>query len=465
MQRKVSIQKAGILLFSLFLFAQFNLQAQGKLISGPMLGYVEHLEALVWVEVDSQTQKIEIEYRLADQPESKKRIAYNGILGQEFNPAKIILTGLSMNSTYEYKIVLDGKELSANYPFRFTTKKVWARWSKEEPGDFSFLIGSCTYLNETAFDRPGKPYGQDPNILNVMAETRADFMVWTGDNVYLREADWTSSYGIKRRYSYNRAQKELQRNLSVRPNYAIWDDHDFGPNDSNGSYDLKDETLAAFKAYWGNKTYGENNNPGIYGRMNFLDAELFFLDDRYHRSANQIPDSLDGKPNIEKHFLGKEQLNWLKNALISSDYNIKFIVCGSQVNNKMADKECFAKYSYEYNDLMKFIVDNKIRGVIFLSGDRHFTEMLKLEKQNFYPLYEYTNSPISSGVYTGVSSTAEANNPMRVEGSLLTENNFGKISISGPVANRTISFESINGKGETKWKHSILLNDLKIQGK
>jgi alkaline phosphatase D len=103
--------------------------------------------------------------------------------------------------------------------------------------------------------------------------------------------------------------------------------------------------------------------------------------------------------------------------------------------------------------------------VLFLSGDRHFTELLKLEQQNFYPLYEFTNSPISSGVYTGVVNTAEAGNPMRVEGTLLTENNFGKVSISGPVADRTITFESINGKGEVKWKQQIKLNDLKLQSK
>jgi alkaline phosphatase D len=457
--------KKRILFICLFLLPYASTWAQTGLVSGPMLGYVEHQEALVWLEVNDKIRRIEIEYQIKDKPESRKKTMYKGELGNEFNPVKINLTGLLVNTLYEYKIWLDGKELSSNFPFQFTTKKVWARWSKEEPGDFSFLIGSCTYFNETAFDRPGKPYGQDPSILQVMADTKAEFMVWTGDNVYLREADWTSRYGIYRRNSYNRSQKELQNVLKVRPNYAIWDDHDFGPNDSNGSFEMKDETLNAFKAYWGNKTYGEADNQGIYGRLNFLDTELFLLDDRYHRSANQIPDSLNGQSNPDKHFLGKQQMEWLKNALISSDYNIKFIVCGSQVNNKMADKECFSKYSFEYYDLMKFIVENKIRGVIFLSGDRHFTEMLKLEQQNFYPIYEFTNSPISSGVYTGVSTTAEGNNPLRVAGTLLTENNFGKISISGPVADRTITFESINGKGESKWKQSIQLNDLKVQTK
>jgi alkaline phosphatase D len=447
------------------LFLQIPAIAQSGIVSGPMLGYVEHQEALIWLEVNNKVRSIEIEFQEKDKPESRKKTTYKNKLEQDFNPVKIVLTGLMFNKSYEYRIILDGKELSSDFPYKFNTKKVWARWSKDEPGDYSFLFGSCTYLNETPFDRPGKPYGQDPSILKTMAETPADFMVWTGDNIYLREADWTSRYGIYRRNSYNRSQQEIQKVLQVRPNYAIWDDHDFGPNDSNGSFDMKEETLDAFKDYWGNKTYGEADNPGIYGRVNYLDTELFLLDDRYHRSANQLPDSVNGQPNPDKHFLGKQQLEWLKNALISSDYNIKFIVCGSQVNNKMADKECFSKYSYEYNELMKFIVENKIRGVLFLSGDRHFTELLKLEQQNFYPLYEFTNSPISSGVYTGVVNTAEAGNPMRVEGTLLTENNFGKVSISGPVADRTITFESINGKGEVKWKQQIKLNDLKVQSK
>ena len=33
---------------------------------------------------------------------------------------------------------------------------------------------------------------------------------------------------------------------------------------------------------------------------------------------------------------------------------------------------------------------------MFLSGDRHFTELLKVERPGTYPLYEFTSSPLTS---------------------------------------------------------------------
>ncbi len=89
-----------------------------------------------------------------------------------------------------------------------------------------------------------------------MAATDAQLMLWLGDNTYLREADYTSNSGIYYRYNHTRAIPDLQQLLATKHNYAIWDDHDFGPNDGNSSYELKNTTLQAFKDYWGNKSYG-----------------------------------------------------------------------------------------------------------------------------------------------------------------------------------------------------------------
>ena len=54
----------------------------------------------------------------------------------------------------------------------------------------------------------------------------------------------------------------MQPLLASASNYAIWDDHDFGPNDSDGSYTGKELTLEAFRMFWGNPGYGV---PGVEG--------------------------------------------------------------------------------------------------------------------------------------------------------------------------------------------------------
>ena len=48
----------------------------------------------------------------------------------------------------------------------------------------SFAIGSCSYVNEPEFDRPGKPYGSNFEIFNSINNKNPDFMLWLGDNMY-----------------------------------------------------------------------------------------------------------------------------------------------------------------------------------------------------------------------------------------------------------------------------------------
>lgn len=442
------------------LLTNFCVRGTAQLVSGPMLGYVEQQEVCIWLEAGASSREIAIRYWPVSEKEKvseARRLLTNPGSNQ---PVHIVLTGLQQATGYEYAVYLDGKLQQTEGALRFRTRQTWAKWSKVKPLDFSFLIGSCVYLNDSAYDRPAtKPYGQDPSILKTMAKTPADFMIWTGDNLYYREADWTSRSGIYRRNSVSRSNGFMQELLSVRPNYAIWDDHDFGPNDANSSFELKHITREAFIQYWANKTYGENNQ-GIYSKFSVQDAEFFLLDDRWFRDANQKPDSIDGKPNPEKRYLGEQQLNWLKNALISSEYPFKFIINGNQITNGMADKECMSHFPADYLELMEFIGSNKINGVFFISGDRHFTELLKTNREKKYPLYEYTNSPVSSDAYRKITESSEAANPLRVQGSLYADNTYGRISLSGSGKERSIQVETLDRNGKVVFSHTILATEL-----
>lgn len=423
-----------------------------QIVAGPMLGYVEHREAAIWIEVDEKVNKVGIKYWVKNNATNKNTLMYKGALNNKYNPITFILPELLMNTSYQYQFEMDGKEVSPAKIYEFKTKDLW-EWRKPAP-DFKFLYGSCVYLNDSTYDRPGKPYGQNPAMLEKMADAEADFTIWGGDNLYLREADFSSASGIAYRYSHDRAAKAYQRVLSVRPNYATWDDHDYGPNDSNHSFDLKQVTYNCYKNYFPQKTYGNNGIDGIYQTFKYSDAQFFMMDDRFYRSANEIPGIINGKANQDKSYYGKQQMDWLKSALISSNAVFKFIVNGGQVLNTIADKECLRSYDAEFNDLMNYITTNKINGVIFLSGDRHFSEMHKISTPGFYDLYDFTCSPIASGVYA-VDKSKEFVNPTRVEGSLFIGNNFSRISISGAKNERKVNFEIIDANGEKKWEYNI----------
>jgi len=432
------------------------------IVSGPMLGYIEHRSALIWLEVDESVYNVSIKH-WEENGGNQEKTLYDGDLGNRFNPIKITLNELTPGTNYHYEILINGEKTNLEQDLTFKTKQLW-EW-RTPPPDFSFLVGSCNYLNDSDYDRPGKPYGQSTEIFNTMANTPTDFMLWLGDNIYYRDADLSSDFGLGYRNSVDRSNESLQNLLCSRPNYAIWDDHDFGPNDSNGSFELKDEALEWFKKYWGNKTYGEHDNPGIYSKFQWSDVEFFLLDNRYHRSSNNMLNKTEGFFNTEKYFLGTSQFEWLKNGLLSSEKTFKFIVCGGQILNPFTDTfESYRHYSYEFNELFTFLIDSRIEGVLFLSGDRHFSEALKVENDKIYDLYEYTSSPLTATPFHNFTDFDEhPNNAIRIANSLIIDQNFGKISVSGAVGNRQVKFETKKSDGETVYELVVNEKELKFE--
>ena len=93
--------------------------------------------------------------------------------------------------SYDYAARIDGSPVVPPYPLTFKTVTRW-EW-RTPPPDIRFIFGSCAYLNEPAYDRPGPPYGQGTEIFRHMAASGADFMIWDGDNWYLRDANYDSA--------------------------------------------------------------------------------------------------------------------------------------------------------------------------------------------------------------------------------------------------------------------------------
>jgi len=441
-----------VILFTNLCFAQ-----KPQIIAGPMLGYVEHREVELWLEVSRNTPRVTIVFHPTNNPKLIRKIEKYPDFSNGFTTLKIVLDNLEPGLEYEYEVYLIEDKILMPFETKFATKKLW-EWREPAP-EFSLLFGSCVYINDSAYDRPGKPYGSSLKILNSMENIKSDFILWGGDNVYLREADYSSESGIKYRYRKNFATTEFQKLRASRANYALWDDHDYGNNDGDATFELANVSYDCFKNYWANKTFGEEGK-GIYTKIKWADCEFLLLDARTFRSPNDLPDSIHGKPNVEKNFLGDKQMLWLKNNLVASKATFKFIVNGGQVLNPIADKECWQHYPKEYFELTNFIKDNAISGIVFLTGDRHFTEMQKVKNIAKYPLYDFTCSSITSGIYD-ISKKKEFISPTRVEGSLLMENNFSKISVTGAKNNRKIIFETFGVDGTKKWNFEVNENELK----
>lgn len=441
---------AWLLMYCLPVLAQ---QRTG-VISGPMLAQVELRTARIWLEGGSDLKSAAVRYW----KEGEKNVSTVPFIKSyeydRFSPMQVEIGGLDMNTRYQYRIIYNGRE--TNYSGSFVTKDLW-QFRKPAP-DFSFLAGSCTYFNEPAFDRPGKPYGQDSSIFNAMANEKADFMLWLGDNWYTREADYFSEWGLWYRASRDRSMTILQPFLKAMPHYAIWDDHDFGPNDIGSFYHLKDVSRRIFMSYWGNPSYGADGR-GIYTKLSYSDVDLFLTDDRTWRSPDRMPSIVNGQPNPDKTMFGSDQLNWLKQSLVYSNATFKIIVVGSQVLNPLSSADKLLDFPVEYNQLLDFISAQKISGVLFLTGDRHHSEIIKVNRPGNYPLIDITISPLTSGTHNFGS---EKDNTYRVVG-IDQKQNFGRVSVAGTKGDRTlvVTYKGLDGSEITSWS----INEKELKAK
>ena len=431
--------------------------SQKPIVAGPMPGYVELRTAKVWLQFADNITEASIHFKAADSKSAKLTSQKLSLAGGEFNTGVFTLTALDPGTTYKYYI-----SAGANKKYldsgSVTTQALWQL--RKPPADFTFLAGSCIYFNQPEYDRPGKPYGGDSSIFQAMAKEKASFMLWLGDNWYTRYPDYASEWGLHYRPSHERRMPVLQPFLKAMSHYAIWDDHDYGPNDADKSYVLKYASRNAFKKYWANPTYGMNEQ-GIYTMFTHNDAEFFLLDDRWFRSNDRMQDSTNGDISKDKKMFGDEQMEWLKNALLYSKGNsltkFRVIVTGSQVLNQYSKYDALRAFPSEYKELLSFLEQNKINGVLFITGDRHHSEVLKLERTAGYTLYDITVSPVTSSA--AKTQGAEANNPNRI-GKEIAEQNYGRFSVTGEGTERKLTVELLGIKGDVLYTWSVKAGDL-----
>lgn len=432
-------------------------QSSKDIVAGPMLGQVELRTAKIWVEVKPGTP-VELWYWKKGNMTAAKKLSETTNAKSWFSPITFDLVALDMNTTYEYQIMTHNtsNKKPARADGQFKTKDLW-QYRKPAP-DFSFLAGSCFFVNEPVYDRP-QPYGLDSSIFETMAKEKADFMLWVGDNWYTREPDFFSDWGLWYRASHDRSAPILQNFLKVMAHYAIWDDHDYGPNNGDKSYTLKETSRKIFSSYWANPSYGEDGK-GIYTKLSYGDADLFLLDARTFRSADFMDPLIDGKPNPDKRMFGEKQMSWLKNALINSYAPFKIIVTGSQMLNVASTQDCLKEYPVEFEELLGFLQTEKINGVLFMTGDRHHSEIIQYKRASGYTMYDITSSPLTSGI--AAVSGDEKNNPDRISGTLVEAQNYTRVSISGKPKERQLKVEFLGLKGEKRAEWNIDENELRF---
>lgn len=420
----------------------------GELIAGPMPGFVGMQGATIWLQTQSSSS-VQIRH-WAKEDSSKRFLSQPTAIDASTDfTAHIQIPDLDPGKTYVYEVYVNGTKVTFDQELTFHTQPLW-QW-RTDPPDFDVVVGSCAYINDGRSDRPGEPYGKGFEIFDTMAARKPAFMLWLGDHIYLRPTDVFSLAGIASRYRHVRSFASLQPLLRSTHHVAIWDDHDYGPNNDNRSWILKDAALQQFKQHWANPSYGLNQLPGIFSVVSYGDVDFFLLDNRFYRDDEDSPN----QPT--KGMFGKRQLAWLQNALLASTANFKIIAAGSQFFDVQPDTEGWHHFPDERGAFLEWFRKATPKGVMFLSGDRHLTKLLRYTNKVPYPLYELTCSPLTSGTR---DLSQEAPTPSLVHETMVGERNFCTLSFQRDSANRNLTIEVFNTHGTRLWSRIISQTEL-----
>jgi alkaline phosphatase D len=448
MEQRWKLAPAGAWMVGV-LAAQLAFAAQAaKLVAGPMAGLPTHQGVTLWLQADAPAQ-VSVEYWPVAEPKQVRTTSPQPLKEQDQFVAQVALFGLQPGQTYQYRLRLNGKAASGQ-TYQFATQSLW-QWRSDAP-DFTLLAGSCNYGNDGQWDRPGKPYGdRHEAVFSAMAARKPDLTLWLGDNLYFRESEYSSPQGLAARWAQERGRPYLRDLLSTGAHLATWDDHDYGPNDSNSSYVLKGDALTLHKRFWPNPSAGLPETPGVFGTASFNDVDIFWMDNRYHRDDPRL-----NSPG--RAMYGRAQMEWLKNALLASTAAFKVIAGGSQMLTKSPRGDSWLDYPQEQADFLRFLAETRVSGVMFLSGDVHRSELMKLDSGGAYPLYELTCSPLTSGVYTDEKLN---DRPNLVPGTLVMgQRNFCHIRFEGGRRERRVVLSVVNDQGQTQWSRTITRSEL-----
>jgi alkaline phosphatase D len=392
-----------------------------QLNSGPMLGDVTATSVQIWAAADSP-----LRFRIELKPEGGEWHAAENdpllVLSDSDNPrGRCKVTGLKENTLYQYRLRASDGIVAAIGKQQFRTTG----------GDkYRLVFGSCA-----------GDWGPDPSqsIFKTIASQTPDWFLWMGDNIYYSRVrqEWNDINMMRERWALQRSLPHLQAVLSSTAHSSIWDDHDYGPNDSDKSYELRDQSFELYKSYWPNPYFGSSDD-GVYHTIHLKGADVFMLDTRFHRQPNDLQVA-------DKELLGERQWRWLQNELLSSTADFKLIVSGMQVLADYHPYESWAIFDSERQRLLGFIKSNNINGAILLSGDRHIGEVLVDTELLDYPLVEFTSSPLAAGVGGGTPDDAV---PRRIAGSEITAEHFGILDFDFSGVDATMHYSAMGQHGD-----------------
>jgi len=245
-------------------------------------------------------------------------------------------------------------------------------------------------------------------VMEAVQAQRPDFFLYLGDTIYADiNGRARSLEDFWAKYQRNRDDVATQSCFCDTSVYAVWDDHEV-VNNYGSNHFLAPIGRKAFLDYWPIRRRRDESDR-VYRSFRWGQAaEIFILDSRQYR-------------NPAKHtMLGPEQKEWLFEGIGRSSATFKFIA--TTVPMAGGGRDRWDGYPEERAQILSFIKDRKISGVVFLSADLHYAAITKIPKSG--GLRDITAGPLAAPLNRITNGTAR-----RFEYFLAENFNFAKITI------------------------------------
>jgi len=396
---------------------------------GPMLGAVSEDTVRIWVRTSV--------------PADVTCALFEDGIASELRTQEVRTTLASDNTCI---IEFDGLKDETEYQYVVRAGK------SERQGTFTTLGPSLTQRNVRIVYGYGYNHGENKmkpgtSIFQEMASREADLVLFLGDFPYTARGGREE---VRKGSQKLRDIVGFEQLTSSTPTYGIYDDHDFGPNDCDGSHPNAGEALAAFKEQWPNPSYGLPEDKGIYCSFVVGDVEFFLLDGRYPARKAQ------------NTMLGTVQFKWLCDGLKSSESRYKVLVSGTQFGRVKGDSWAGEFYLGERDELFTFIAENDISGVIGISGDVHRSDIYKLPIGKDRYFYDFTPGALSREQRTPPNPLPET--MIHSYGDEMDNNMYGEIEFR-PAADEdaAIIFRSFSAMNGLIYEHKLTPHDLALK--
>ena len=162
--------------------------------------------------------------------------------------------------------------------------------------------------------------------------------------------------------------------------------------------------------------------------------------------------------------LGPVQRDWLLAGLRASEATFKVLVSpvpwafgtkpGTGGTGRDRGSDTWEGYPEEREQIFGFIEENRIEGVVLLSGDRHRSDAWRIPRENGHPFYDWMSARLTNNKF---------HNSVESELCLFSYNDlpsFGLLTFETDQADPTVTYQIVDIDGELHYTQTLRKSEL-----